>query len=189
MKGDRVGAVFKLAIIISGLTVIAVCLAKWWFWTRLQLKGQRVECSMTVADLYGRLGVEKKKPDELKDAAALGGALRDAGLYLLEKDGNVLAKRRRSGWWNLRVLPVMILVILIFSFFNRSFSSMWVVAIGCLLIALMVVLRVAGIGIELLAVKRGWAELEKSGGFRRMRDSEAVLRCARASVWDTVLPW
>ena len=144
---------------------------------------------MSVAELYQKLGIEKRKPSELRDATAVGSAMRDAGLSLLEKDGNVLARKRRRGWWNLRVLPALLLAILVFSFFNRSFSSMWVVAIGCLLIAAHAVIRVAGLSIELMAVKRAWRELEGKGGFRRMNEEEAVMRCARASVWDTVLPW
>ncbi|MBK1826101.1 hypothetical protein [Haloferula rosea] len=183
------GPVFRLVIILSGLLIIAVCIARWWFWGRVQMRGRRIECSMSVAEMYERLGVTKGKPSELRDATALGITLRDAGLHLLEADGNIIARKRRRGWWNLRVLPALILVILVFSFFNRSFSSMWVVAIGCLLIAAQVAIRVAGISVELMAVKRGWKELEKKGGFRRMDEEEAVLRCARASVWDTVLPW
>lgn len=187
--GWGVGPVFRIIIILSGLLIIAVWVARWWFWGRVQMRGRRVQCSMTVSEMYEKLGVTKAKPSDLKDASSLGIALRDAGLHLLETDGNVVARKRRRGWWNLRVLPALILVLLIFSFFNRSFSSMWVVALGCLLIAAMVTIRVAGISVELMAVKRGWRELEQKGGFRRMDEEESVLRCARASVWDTVLPW
>jgi len=142
-----------------------------------------------AADLYARLGVAKRKPSELRDAAALVAALRDAGLKLLENDGLALAKKRRTGWWNLRILPMLVMVVLVFSFFVKNVPSNWVLGIGAALVALHVVLRISGIGIELRAVKRGWEELERKGGLRRMSEEEAVMECARASVWDTVLPW
>jgi hypothetical protein len=125
----------------------------------------------------------------VRDAAALGAALRDAGLRLMEKDGERTARHRRTGWWNLKILPGLLLLILIFSMFTKRVPGWWVVAVGGALVALHVALRIAGIGVELQAVKRGWRELEARGGLRRMSDGEAVLRCARASVWDTVLPW
>lgn len=179
----------RLAIILGALVIIGAAVARWWFWSRVKLRGQRMECSMSVAELYARLGVKKRKPSELRDAAALGAALRDAGLRLMEQEGAKPARRRRTGWWNLKILPMLLVMILAFSFFQSRFKPMWILAAGALLIGLHVVLRVAGIGVELAAVKRGWKALEEKGGLRRMDEAEAVLRCARASVWDTVLPW
>lgn len=179
----------RILILLSALVLIAAMVGRWWFWGRARQRGRRVECSFTVGELYAKLGLEKRKAGDLRDAAALGSALRDAGLRLLEKDGHALAKKRRTGWWNLRILPMLVVLLLIFSSFTTRFSSRWVLAVGCLLVALHVVLRVSGIGVELRAVKRGWRELERKGGFRRLREEEAVLECARASVWDTVLPW
>jgi hypothetical protein len=145
---------------------------------------------MSVAELYEKLGVVKRKPSEVRDAAALGVALRDAGLRLMEQDGAALAKRRRTGWWNLRILPGLLVLVMAFSFFSgKKHASMWVLGGGAFLIALHVVLRIAGLGTELAAVKRGWQALESAGGLRRVSEAEAVLECARASVWDTVLPW
>jgi hypothetical protein len=186
---ESVRGVVRILILIAALVVIVAIVARWWFWGRVQSHGRRVECSMSVAELYERLGVTKRKPSQLRDAAAVGGALRDAGLFLLEKDGNALAKKRRYGWWNLKALPAFVLLILVFSYFQPRIASRWVLAIGCLLVAVQVLMRISGIGLELKAVKRGWAELEKRGGFRKMSEEEAVLRCARASVWDTILPW
>lgn len=182
--------IIRLLIILSALVLIGAMLARWWFWGRVKAHGQRTECELSVAELYQRLGVAKRKPSDLRDAAAVGTALRDAGLMLMEKDGERVARRRRTGWWNLKILPGLLLLILAFSFFSgKKHAAIWVVGAGAALIALHVVLRVAGIGVELQAVKRGWRELEAKGGLRRMNDGEAVLRCARASVWDTVLPW
>lgn len=154
------------------------------------MHGQRVECSLSVAELYERLGVPKRKASDLRDAAALGVALRDAGLRLMEGAGEQSARRRRTGWWNLRILPGLLALLLAFSFFSgKKPAASWVIGAGGLLIALHVVLRIAGIGVELAAVKHAWQALERKGGMRRMDEAEAVLRCARASVWDTVLPW
>ena len=184
-----VRAVVRILILLAALVVVIAIVARWWFWGRTQSRGRRVECSISVADLYEKLEVPKRKPSQFKDAAALGSALRDAGMFLLEKDGNALAKKRRYGWWNLKALPAFVLLILVFSYFQPRIASRWVLAIGCLLVAVQVLLRISGIGLELKAVKRGWEELEKKGGFRRMAEEEAVLRCARASVWNTILPW
>jgi hypothetical protein len=135
------------------------------------------------------LGLPGGRKAELRDAAALGSALREAGLVLLEKDGVAMAKRRRLGWWNLRVLPALVALVAVFSLVSKWAPFSWVLAIGALAIAGHVVVRVAGIGVELEAVKRGWTELRKEVRFRRADDEEEILRCARASVWETVLPW
>jgi hypothetical protein len=186
---ESVRCVVRILILLAALVVVIAIVARWWFWSRTQSKGRRIECSITVADLYEKLEVPKRKPSQVRDAAALGSALRDAGMLLLERDGNALAKKRRFGWWNLKALPAFVVLILVFSYFQPRIASRWVMAIGCLLLAIQVLLRISGIGLELMAVKRGWLELEKKGGFRRMSEQEAVLRCARASVWNTILPW
>ena len=184
-----VHTLIRLAIILSALIVIGVWLARWWFWSRAQASGRRMQCSMSVHELQEQLGVKLQGEGSERDAASLGQALRMAGMVLLEKDGHAIARKRRYGWWNLKVLPVLLIVILIFSFFNRSFSSAWVVGIGCVVIAMHVILRIAGMSVELLAVKRGWEELQKHDGLHRMDEAEAVLHCARASAWNSVLPW
>lgn len=182
--------IIRLLVIVSALIFIGAMLARWWFWGRVKVQGQRTECSLSVAELYARLGVEKRKASDLRDAAALGAALRDGGLRLMEKEGVAVAKRRRTGWWNLRILPGLLALLLAFSFFSgKKQAAGWVLGAGAALIALHVVLRIASIAVELEAVKRGWKALEKKGGLRKMDEAEAVLRCARASVWDTVLPW
>ncbi len=181
--------IVRLLIVLSALVLIGAMVARWWFWGRMKLRGQRTECSLTVAELFERLGVAKRKPSDLRDAAALGAALREAGLRLMEAEGERVARRRRTGWWNLRILPGLLALILVFSLLKPRIAPMWVLAVGGVLIAFHVVLRIAGIGVELQAVKRGWQALEEKGGLRRVDEAEAVLRCARASVWDTVLPW
>lgn len=181
--------IVRLLIVLSALVLIGAMVARWWFWGRMKLRGQRTECSLTVAELFERLGVAKRKPSDLRDAAALGAALREAGLRLMEAEGERVARRRRTGWWNLRILPGLLVLILVFSLLKPRIAPMWVLAVGGVLIAFHVVLRIAGIGVELQAVKRGWQALEEKGGLRRVDEAEAVLRCARASVWDTVLPW
>lgn len=179
----------RLLILISLLVLIAAWVARWWFWKRVRDKGRRVECSMTVSELCEKLGKPRKKLNELKDAAALGSALRDCGLRLLEGDGLALAKKRRTGWWSLKILPVLVAVIFVFSMIFQRIAPAWILAVGLLIIALHVVLRVIGLGVELKAVRRGLDEFEKKGGFRRMSEEEAIVDCARASVWETILPW
>lgn len=179
----------RILILLSALTLIAAWAARWWFWWRVREQGRRTGCSMSVAELRERLGVKPGRYGELKDAAALGSALRDAGLRLLESDGDRTAKKRRTGWWSLRVLPGLAATVVIFSAVTRRVPFKWVLAIACVLIAGHVVLRVVGLSTELRAVRRAREELEKSGGFRRLSEEESVLACARASVWETVLPW
>ncbi|BCX50317.1 hypothetical protein HAHE_42250 [Haloferula helveola] len=181
--------IVRTLILVSALILIAAAVGRWWFWGRTQARGRRTECALTVAELYERLGVKKRKPSDLRDAAALGAALRDGGLILLEKDGLKAAKKRRVGWWNLRILPVLVVLILVFAFLKPRFAPAWVAAVGAALVALHVVMRVNGIGVELKAVQRAWKEIEGRNVFRRMDEAEEVQRCARASVWDTILPW
>lgn len=179
----------RLLLILGALVLIAAMVARWWFWGRVRARGARIECSISVAEVYQRLGVVKRRPSGSRDAASVGAALRDAGLRLMEADGEGVARRRRTGWWNLKILPGLLALILVFSMFKPRIAPLWVLGVGGALIGFHVILRIAGIGVELAAVKRGWRALEEKGGLRRMDEAEAVLRCARASVWDTVLPW
>lgn len=193
LPGGRAGGetrfVPKLLILLSLMILLLAWLARWWFWRRVRERGQRMECAISVGQLRERLGVLRKRGNEACDAAALGSALRDCGLRLLERDGLILAKKRRGGWWSLRILPGLLAVVLVFAAFSKGVAIGWVLAVGMLLIALHVALRVVGLGIELKAVNRAFSELEKVGGLRRMSEEEAMLECARASVWDTILPW
>ena len=179
----------RILIIIALLTLITAWIARWWFWKRVRDKGRRVECSMTVSELCEKLGQPRKKQNDLKDAAALGSAMRDCGLRLLEKDGLTLAKKRRTGWWSLKILPVLVAIIFVFALVFQRIAPAWILGVGLMVIALHVVLRVSGLGVELKAVRRGLEEFEKKGKFRRMSEEEAIVDCARASVWETILPW
>lgn len=182
--------VAKLLIIISVLTLIAAWVMRWWFWSRARDRGRRVECSMTEAELRDKLGFPSKKASELRDAASLGSALRDCGLRLLEKDGMALARKRRTGWWSMKILPGLVGMILVFSMIFQRISPIWVLGVGLLVIALHVLLRVSGLSVEIMAVRRALDELErKKKGFRRMSEEEAVISCAKASIWQTILPW
>jgi protein-S-isoprenylcysteine O-methyltransferase Ste14 len=179
----------RILIILSLLTLVAAMIARWWFWWRMREQGRRVECDISVGEMLEMLNVPAGRTEPRKDAAALGSALREAGLVLMERDGLAQAKRRRLGWWNLRVLPALVALIAVFSVISKWAPVQWVVGLGMLVIAGHVATRIAGLEIEMQAVKRGWDELQKRGKFRRRDDEEAVLRCARASVWETVLPW
>lgn len=179
----------RILIVVSLLMLVGAMVARWWFWARMREQGRRVECAISVGEMLGRLGLPAGRNAELKDAAALGSALREAGLVLMEREGLALAKRRRLGWWNLRVMPALVALIAVFSMVSKWAPFQWVLAIGILVIAGHVAVRVSGLSVELEAVKRGWEELQKHVRFRRMDEEEAVLRCARASVWETILPW
>ena len=179
----------KLLVVLSGLIILGAGLARWWFWSRQRTKGQRKECSITVEQLYERMGLQKKKAGDYRDAAALGNALRDGGLWLLEKDGIKIAKRRRTGWWNLKILPFLVVIIYVFAIFVAKTAAPWVLGIGAAAVAFHVINRISTLRVELEAVKRGWAQLEKKGGLHRMDEIEQVLECARASAWNTILPW
>lgn len=179
----------RIVLLLSLLVFVAIWVARWWFWGRMQYRAKRMECSLSVGELYEKLGIKKPKAGGFRDAASLGNALREAGLRLLEDDGSSAAKKRRIGWWNLRILPALVGIIILFSFVHSAIPRPLVIMVGLLLLVLHMLLRVSGIGIELAAVKRGWEALDKRGGLRRMDEQEAILRCARASVWNTVLPW
>jgi len=179
----------QLLIFLSFFALVAAFAARWWFWDRERDRGRRMECSMTVSELCERLGQPRKKPNDFKDAAALGSALRDCGLRLLEKDGLLLAQKRRAGWWSLKILPILVAIICVFAAVFQRVPFKWVLAIGLMIIALHVVQRVVGLGVELKAVRRGLDEFKKKGGLRRMSEEEAIVDCAKASVWETILPW
>lgn len=178
-----------LLILIPALVLAAAWLARWWLWWRVRDEGRRTECSMTVSTLRARLGFPSRKEVELRDAAALGSALRECGLQLLEADGAVAARRRRTGWWTLRILPGLLALILVFIAFSRWMPLAWAIAVAMLVLAFHVLARASGLAIELQAVARAREELDKHGGFHRLSEEEAVMTCARASAWDSVLPW
>ena len=144
---------------------------------------------MTVAELYATLGFPQQTPVEIRDAAALGTALRDGGLLLMEQEGDRLARKRRAGWWSLRVLPGLIALVVVFALVSGRVSPALALAAGLLIIALRVMSRISTMGVELAAVKRAVSELEKKRGFRRLSEEKAVITCARASVWEGVFPW
>ncbi|MBB5351875.1 hypothetical protein HNR46_002114 [Haloferula luteola] len=179
----------RLLMLVSLMTLIAAAVARWWFWGRIRDQGRRIPCEMSVAELGNALGVPAGRSGELRDAAALGSALREAGLKLMEMEGIAEAKRRRIGWWNLRILPALVAVVLVFSAVSRWAPFAWVLAVGMLVMAGHVAVRMSGVGVELEAVKRGHMELRKKVRLRRVDEEEAILRCARASVWETIFPW
>lgn len=176
-------------IVIALLVWVAAAAARWWFWSRVAQQGRRMLCGLSVGEMNGLLGLPPGKKSALRDAAALGSALREAGLTLLEKDGMAMAKRRRIGWWNLRVLPALIALIAVFSLISKWAPFPWVLAVGALTIAGHVIVRVSGLAIELEAVQRASAELRQHIRFRRSSEEAEIHRCARASVWETILPW
>lgn len=178
-----------LLILLSALVLAAAWLARWWFWWRIRDQGRRTECSMSVSALKEALGFPPKKEEPLRDAAALGSAMRECGLRLLEADGLAIARRRRTGWWSLRILPGLLLVVLVFAAVSRWMPLAWAIAVAMLILAFHVLARASGLAVELRAVARAREELDKRGGFHRLSEEEAVITCARASAWDSVLPW
>ena len=50
-------------------------------------------------------------------------------------------------------------------------------------------LRLTGMTIEWRAVAKGTEALKASRALKRVADEEEVIRCAKASVWNTVWPF
>lgn len=181
---------WKLLILISLVPLVGAWLGRQWFWTKVRLEGMRRDCGTSVNDLRQRLGLpaSRRKGTETH-AAALGNAVRECGLELLQKDGDTVAKARISGSYLTRVLPALCGLILVFSILSFRIQFTRILAMVCAVVALWTVSRLLGMAVEWRAVARGTEALKNLRPLKRMDDEAEVIRCAKASVWSTVWPF
>lgn len=182
-------AVFGFLILVSLVPMAIACVGRQLGWVNVRADGLRRDCCITVNELRASLGLSPLAKGGASDAAALGNALREAGLELLEKDGHATAKARRKGIWLMRVLPVLVMVVVVFAIVSKRVSAGWALAGGAGLIGFWTLLRLTGLPVELRAVSRAAVPFQKARLTRRVADEEEILRCAKASVWNTVWPW
>ena len=179
----------KLIILLALIPIAGAWVGRHWFWSRVRLEGMRRDCETTVRDLRVRLGLPPGRRGTETHAAALGNTLRECGLELMERDGNKVAKARLKGSYLTRVLPALVGIIVIFAAFTKRFPTSWVLAAGVGFIGFWTLLRLTGMAIEWRAVARGIDVLRATRALKRIDDEEEVIRCAKASVWNTVWPF
>lgn len=169
--------------------MIGAWLGRHWFWTRIRLESTRHDCEMTVFDLRERLGLPVGRRGKETHAAALGNALRECGLLLLEKEGNGLAKARIKGAFLTRALPALAGIVAFFGILSKRVPAGWAVAGALGVMGFWTLLRLTGMAIEWRAVTRATEALKEKRPLKRISDEEEILRCAKASVWSTVWPF
>lgn len=180
---------WKLVILLSLIPLVGAWLGRHWFWSRVKLEGMRRDCELSVRDLKQRMGLPAGKRGNETHAAALGNALRECGLILLEKDGDTLAKSRIKGSFLTRVLPALVGVIAIFAILSKRVPVGWSIAGAIGILGFWTLLRLTSMAIEWRAVARGVEVMKATRPLKRMSDEEEVIRCAKASVWSTVWPF
>ncbi|TAE75635.1 MAG: hypothetical protein EAZ65_00295 [Verrucomicrobia bacterium] len=180
---------WKPIIILALIPLLGAWLARHWFWTRIQLQGRRLDCGTCVSDFRQRLGLPPGKRGTATDAASLGNALRECGLALLDNEGDRPAKARLKGAQVARVMPTLLSTIGIFAMVSQRVPSGWAIAGMLLAAAAYTLVRLSGLAIEWRAVARGTEALRETRALKRADDEEEVVRCAKASVWNTVGPF
>jgi hypothetical protein len=180
---------WKFMLFGSLLPLLTAWAGNHWLWGRARLRWLRQDTGKTQAQLREALGLGPRKKHSHTDAAHLGITLRDAGLELLENEGDAAAKARRKGVWLLRVLPVLVGVIAIFGIFSKRVPAGWALAGSFACVGLLVLLRLIGLTVELRAVIRGTNAVRKVRFFNRLGDEDAVISAAKSSIWLSVWPW
>lgn len=179
----------NLVILFALIPLVGAWLARHWFWTRASRQGMRQDCGISVRELRERLGLPAGSKGQETHAAALGNALRECGLRLMERDGNKLAKARVTGGYVTRVIPAFAGAVAFFAILSKRVPAGWAIAGAMTVVALWTFQRFVGMAIEWRAVARGTEVLKASRALRRLDDEEEVIRCAKASVWTTVWPF
>jgi hypothetical protein len=180
--------VWKVVLLLSLIPLAGAWLGRYWFWTQVRMEGLRRDCGISVRELRERLGLPPGRRGTETHAAALGNAVRECGLALLEKEGNGLAKARINGAFLTKALPAFVTLIAIFAFIRRI-NGWGILGVSAAVLGLWTLSRLTGMAIESRAVARGAQALKTSRAFKRVADEDEVIRCAKASVWNTVWPF
>lgn len=180
---------WKLILILSLIPLTGAWLGRHWFWSKVRLEGMRRDCGISARELRERMGLPPGRKGKETHAAALGNAVRECGLALLERDGDKLAKTRATGASLTRALPALAGIIAIFAILSKRVPAGWAIAAAFGLIAFWTVLRLLGMAVEWRAVARGTEVLKATRALKRVDDEDEVIRCSKASVWSTVWPF
>ena len=180
---------WKLVILLALLPLAGAWFGRHWFWSRVRLEGMRRDCEISVKDLRQRMGLPPGRRGTETHAAALGNAVRECGLALLEREGDIVAKSRVKGSFLTRALPALVGIIAVFAILSKRVPAGWAVAGAMGVLGLWTMLRLTGMAVEWRAVARGTEVLKSTRPLKRMNDEEEVIRCAKASVWSTVWPF
>lgn len=180
---------WKIVIILALIPLVGAWLARHWFWTRASRQGLRRDCGTSVRELRERLGLPPGTKGKETHAAALGNALRECGLRLMEQEGSKLARARVTGAYLTLAMPALAGVIAFFAILSKRVPAGWAIAGALALVALWTFQRLTGMAIEWRAVARGTEILKATRALKRADDEEEVIRCAKASVWSTVWPF
>ncbi|MCW1885957.1 zinc metallopeptidase [Luteolibacter flavescens] len=182
---------WKILLILSLIPLVGAGFGRHWFWTRIRMKGLRRDCGLTVRELREKLGLPPGRGRRGMEthAAALGNALRECGLALLEKEGNTMAKARVKGAFLTKALPALVMMIAVFAILSKRVSAGWAISGAVATVAFWTLLRLTGLPIELRAAARGAEALKASRAVKRVSDEDEIVRCAKASVWSTVWPF
>lgn len=178
---------WKIVLLLSLIPLIGAWLGRHWFWTRVRLEGMRRDCETSVREFRQRLGLPPGRHGQETHAAALGNALRECGLLLLEKEGDALAKARIAGAFLTKALPALAILVAVFASL-RGFTA-WAIAGAAAVLAFWTLARLTGMTIEWRAVAKGVEAMKRQRALKRIDDEEEVIRCAKASVWSTVWPF
>jgi hypothetical protein len=181
--------VWKVVLLLSLIPLVGAWLGRHWFWTRVRMEGLRRDCGTSVREFRERLGVPAGRRGNETHAAALGNALRECGLALLEKEGDRLAKVRTNGAFLTKALPALVMLIAVFAILSKRVPAGWAVSGAVGTVAFWTLVRLSGMAIEWRAVAKGIEALRTSRALKRVADEEEVIRCAKASVWSTVWPF
>ncbi|MEK7952427.1 hypothetical protein [Luteolibacter soli] len=179
--------IWKLILVLSLVSLVGAWLGRHWFWTKARMEGIRHDCGISVRELRQHLGLPVARGGTETHAAALGNAVRECGLLLLEKEGNTLAKSRIKGAYLTKALPALLCIFAFFACFRMRPLLAFAAALGVL--AMWTLFRATGMTIEWRAVARGTEALKASRALKRVSDEEEVIRCAKASVWSTIWPF
>ncbi len=153
------------------------------------MEGMRRDCGISVKELRQRLGLPPGRRGSETHAAALGNALRECGLALLEREGDSLAKSRAKGSLLTRALPALVAIVAVFAILSKRVSASWAIAGALGVLGFWTLLRLTGMAVEMRAVARGTEVLKATRPLKRISDEEEIIRCAKASVWNTVWPF
>ncbi len=180
---------WKVVILFALIPLVGAWFARHWFWTRTRMQGLRHDCGTSVREFRERLGLPPGRKGAETHAAALGNALRECGLALMERDGSKLAKARVTGAYVTLAMPALAGVIAVFAILSKRIPAGWAIAGALGITALWTFQRLTGMAIEWRAVARGTEVLKATRALKRADDEEEVIRCAKASVWSTVWPF
>lgn len=158
-------------------------------WGKASVAWLRCDTGKTVEQFRAAIGLPTSKKQSQTDAASLGVALRDAGLEMLQNEGDMAAKARRKGIWLLRVLPFLVGLIAIFAIFSKRVPAAWAISGAFACVGLLILIRLFGLTVELRGVVRGTSAMRKARFFNRITDEESVIAAAKSSVWLSVWPW